>query len=80
MKTQRVLFAFLVAQLLAPVVLPIGLWFVLLLLPATVLLIPALLIWGIAMLAALILSASHSGQSMASIPGPPGLNNVVPAT
>lgn len=80
MKTLHALLALLTALLLAPVVLPIAAWFVLLLLPAAVLLVPALLICGIAALAAIILSASHTGESMANIPRPPALNKLIPTT
>ena len=79
MKTQHGLLAFLAALLLAPVVLPIGAWFVLLLLPATVLLVPTLLICGVLGLAALILSAVHTGESVGNLPGPPALNEIIHA-
>jgi hypothetical protein len=79
MRTQHGLLIFLAMLLLAPVVLPIAAWFVLLLLPATVLVIPALLICGVLGLAALILSAAHTGESIANLPGPPALNEIIHA-
>lgn len=79
MRTQHGLLTFLAMLLLAPVVLPIGAWFVLLLLPATVLLVPTLLICGVLGLSALILSAVHTGESIANLPGPPALNDLIHA-
>jgi hypothetical protein len=79
MRTQHGLLTFLVALVLAPVVLPIGAWFVLLLLPATVLVIPTLLISGILAVAALLLSAGPTAEMVAGPPGPRALRPIAHA-
>jgi hypothetical protein len=78
MKTRHALLAWVVALLLAPVVLPIGAWFMLLLLPVTVLLAPIALLFGIAALPTLIVSAQP--RESTGLPRRPASNEVLSAT
>lgn len=75
MKTRHALLALFIALILAPVVLPLGAWFLLLLAPATMLVLPVVVFFAFAALPTLIVATHH--REPTGRPRPPVSNEIL---